>query len=388
MVDLSPILPSSVVDKVGLLDENIFYAPEDVDYCLRIWKSGFKIIYDPQVSAVHHAQEISRGFTFNKATVEHIKGLFYYFRKHRCFFKELNIPKPDVNLEVGSASHAVQVAEIMKRFEKVLLEEQPDVLLVVGDVNSTIACTLVASKIQYPDGCKRNRPLLVHVEAGLRSFDRDMPEEINRQLTDAISDMLFVTEPSGVENLQREGVAKERIFFVGNVMIDTLQSHLERAKERNTLVKETLTPLLKTLLTISEKQKLIFPIHPRTKNNAERFGLLNDLNQCENILLTEPLGYLDFLNLTSKAEIVVTDSGGIQEETTYFGVPCITLRDNTERPVTVDQGSNYLIGTDPAKILQTVEKVLAGKGKASSTPELWDGKAGQRIIETIAAAVG
>ena len=354
-----------------------------------------------------HNQKINQANKTKQPAIKHIivhTGQHYDQKMSDSFFRDLGIPKPDINLEAGSASRAQQTAEIMKRFEPVLLKELPDVLLVVGDVNSTIACTLVASKIEYPAISSRKRPVIVHVEAGLRSFDRDMPEEINRILTDAISDMLFITEQSGIDNLRREGVADEKIHFVGNVMIDTLQHHLEKAKQSN--IKETLgikgnyglvtlhrpsnvdskkilALLLKTLIKISEKIKLLFPIHPRTRNKANEFGLLNVLKQCKNIQLTGPLGYLDFLSLTSSAAIVITDSGGIQEETTYLSVPCVTLRENTERPVTVTDGTNYLIGTDPQKIVETVEKILCGQGKKGSIPQFWDGKAGERIIAEV-----
>lgn len=354
-----------------------------------------------------HNQKNNQTKKTNQPAIKHIivhTGQHYDQKMSDSFFRDLGIPEPDINLEAGSASHAQQTAEIMKRFEPVLLKELPDVLLVVGDVNSTIACTLVAAKIEYPAISSRKRPVIVHVEAGLRSFDRDMPEEINRILTDAISDILFITEQSGIDNLKREGVSDEKIHFVGNVMIDTLQQHLERAKQSN--IKETLgikgnyglvtlhrpsnvdskkilALLFETLIKISEKIKLLFPIHPRTRNKANEFGLLNVLKQCKNIQLTGPLGYLDFLNLTSSAAIVITDSGGIQEETTYLSVPCVTLRENTERPVTVTDGTNYLIGTDPQKIVKTAEKILCGQGKKGSIPQLWDGKAGKRIIAEV-----
>lgn len=354
-----------------------------------------------------HNQKINQTDKTNQPAIKHIivhTGQHYDQKMSDSFFKDLGIPEPDINLETGSASHAQQTSEIMKRFEPVLLKELPDVLLVVGDVNSTIACTLVAAKIEYPSISSRKRPVIVHVEAGLRSFDRDMPEEINRILTDAISDMLFITEQSGIDNLGREGVADEKIHFVGNVMIDTLQHHLEKAKQSN--IKETLgikgnyglvtlhrpsnvdskkilALLFETLIKISEKIKLLFPIHPRTRNKANEFGLLNVLKQCKNIQLTGPLGYLDFLNLTSSSAIVITDSGGIQEETTYLSVPCVTLRKNTERPVTVTDGTNYLIGTDPQKIVKTAEKILCGRGKKGSIPRFWDGKAGERIIAEV-----
>lgn len=329
-------------------------------------------------------------------------GQHYDSQMSRQFFDELKIPKPDVNLEVGSGSHAVQTAEIMKRFEPILLEKLPDILLVVGDVNSTIACTLVASKINYPSDHMLNRPLLAHVEAGLRSYDRDMPEEINRVLTDAISDLLFVTEESAITNLKREGVGQEKIHFVGNVMIDTLYNYLELAKKSGIKMEmelddsyslvtlhrpsnvdkpETLRPLIDCLNIVAERLKIVFPMHPRTKAALSRYGLLNILENNQNIILNEPLGYIDFMNLLMDATLVLTDSGGIQEETTALNVPCITLRDNTERPVTVTEGSNYLIGMNINNIIPTVDLILSGKGKVSRIPKFWDGHAGERIIE-------
>lgn len=339
--------------------------------------------------------------------IQHIivhTGQHYDEKMSKSFFEELSIPKPDINLEVGSGTHAQQLAEIMKRFEPVLLAEQPDILLVVGDVNSTIACTLVASKIEYPPAKGRRRPILVHVEAGLRSFDRDMPEEVNRILTDALSDLLFVTEQSGLDNLLREGVDNNKIHFAGNVMIDTLIQHLERARQsdikkrlgippRYGLVtlhrpsnvdrKEVLKPLVECIEQISKQIPLVFPVHPRTFNKLTDFSFIDRLQANSNILLSEPLGYLDFLNLTQSATVIITDSGGIQEETTYLGVPCVTLRENTERPVTITEGTNYLLGTDYSKILATVGQILDGNAKRSTIPKLWDGVAGERIIETL-----
>lgn len=335
-------------------------------------------------------------------------GQHYDEKMSKSFFEDLSIPKPDINLGAGSGTHAQQLAEIMKRFEPVLLAEQPDVLLVVGDVNSTIACTLVASKIEYPSTRGRKRPILVHVEAGLRSFDRDMPEEINRILTDALSDLLFVTEQSGVDNLLREGVDENNIHFAGNVMIDTLIQHLEKAKQsdikkrleipmRYGLVtlhrpsnvdrKEVLGPLVECVEQISEQIFLVFPVHPRTFSKLTEFSLIDRLQANSNILVTEPLGYLNFLNLTQTATVIITDSGGIQEETTYLGVPCVTLRKNTERPVTITEGTNYLLGgTDYSKIVATVIQILDGKTKKATIPKLWDGKAGERIVEILVNA--
>lgn len=344
---------------------------------------------------------------FYREPIEHIivhTGQHYDEKMSQSFFNDLGIPKPSINLEVGSASHAAQTSEIMRKFENVLLHDTPDVLLVVGDVNSTIACALVAAKIQYPAGHHLNRPIIVHVEAGLRSFDRQMPEEINRILTDSLSDYLFITEKSAIQNLQQEGHPPEKVHFVGNVMIDTLKRHLEKAEE-STLINqlglsqpyglitlhrpsnvdkpELLQSLTECFIDISQKIKLIFPIHPRTKNNLANFGLLPLLNDAENIMLLDPLGYLDFLNLINHATLILTDSGGIQEETTYLGIPCVTLRENTERPVTIEEGTNYLIGTSADKIRETVDLILQGKGKKNTIPAKWDGRAGERIIRIL-----
>jgi UDP-N-acetylglucosamine 2-epimerase (non-hydrolysing) len=294
----------------------------------------------------------------------------------------------------------------MRRFEPVLLAEQPDVLIVVGDVNSTVACAMVAAKIQYPlqNPGDIERPFIVHVEAGLRSGDRSMPEEINRLLTDALSDALFVTEEVAVTNLLREGIPKEKIFFVGNVMIDTLHRHLEKARRSeikktlkingrygmitlhrpgNVDTKDALEPLIRCFQEISRDLFLVLPLHPRTKARLERFGLLEEFNNTEGISLIDPLGYLDFLNLLDSATMVLTDSGGIQEETTALGVPCITLRENTERPVTITMGTNYLVGTDPAGILSTVTEILSGRGKRGKIPPYWDGLSGERILDSL-----
>lgn len=350
-------------------------------------------------------------------------GQHYDEKMSKSFFEELAIPIPDINLEVGSGSHAVQTAEIMRRFEPVLLSEQPDVMLVVGDVNSTIACALVASKIEYPAGGARRRPIIVHVEAGLRSFDPDMPEEINRLLVDTLSDLLFVTEESGVQNLRKEGVSDAKVHLVGNVMIDTLQRHLEKAetsdvhqrfglpehygvvtlhRPSNVDSPETLRPLLTALYEIAQTTPLVFPIHPRTLKHVEKFGLSSLLNWSiypENatiplpdsslssspsgIYIVPPLGYLDFLHLVVKSTLVITDSGGIQEETTYLKIPCMTLRENTERPVTVTVGSNYLVGTKPKDIRTAAAAILNGTAKKGAVPVMWDGRAGARIVDLI-----
>jgi UDP-N-acetylglucosamine 2-epimerase (non-hydrolysing) len=313
------------------------------------------------------------------------------------FFRQLGIPRPDVDLEVGSATHAVQTAEIMLRFEPVLERLAPKAVLVVGDVNSTVACALVAAKREVP---------VVHVEAGLRSYDRRMPEEINRVLTDQLSELLFTTERDARSNLKREGIAPHRIHFVGNVMIDSLLGHLDRAvPPRKTLEAlgrkplpegarygvvtlhrpsnvddpETLARLMGTLTRVSERVLLIFPLHPRTAARLERAGF----DSSPGITLTPPVGYLEMLGLMKEATLVLTDSGGMQEETTALGVPCLTLRENTERPITVSEGTNTVVGVDPARIEREVDVILSKRGKSGRRPELWDGKASERIRDVL-----
>jgi UDP-N-acetylglucosamine 2-epimerase (non-hydrolysing) len=324
-------------------------------------------------------------------------GQHYDQRMSTLFFDELNIPKPDINLEVGSGSHAVQTAEVMKRFEPVVLDFKPDYVLVVGDVNSTIACGLVAVKL----GIK-----LIHVEAGLRSFDRTMPEEINRVLTDSISDLLFVTEQSGIDNLKREGVNSDKVHLVGNVMIDTLLANREKAEKSDILEKLNLEKKKYAVITlhrpsnvddmkmlgeivaafevIQKDLKLVFPIHPRTKKNIEGSTLQSQVDAMKNLILLEPVGYLDFLKLTANAALVITDSGGIQEETTILGIPCMTLRENTERPVTVTEGTNRLVHINTQDILKHFNEIKADNYEAKGRiPKFWDGKAAQRIADVI-----
>jgi UDP-N-acetylglucosamine 2-epimerase (non-hydrolysing) len=343
-------------------------------------------------------------------------GQHYDEALSRLFFDQLGIPRPDINLEVGSASHAKQTAEIMARFEPVAEEWKPDVVLVVGDVNSTIACALVAAKL----GVK-----VAHVEAGLRSFDRSMPEEINRVLTDAISDYLFVSEASGVENLKLEGIPAAKIHLVGNVMIDSLQKFLPVARQSPALWQFHLVPkgkpqsppvpfalltlhrpsnvddpeklrsLLDAMNTIGEQIAVLFAAHPRTRERIERFGLsgyvrtewnYDEVVREKGVLLCPPIGYLEFLHLMSEATFVMTDSGGIQEETTVLGVPCLTLRENTERPITLVVGTNTLCGTDPQRIIAEAKQILAGVGKRGTRPELWDGRSAERIVKILLGA--
>ena len=323
-------------------------------------------------------------------------GQHYDRRMSRLFFDELGIPKPDVNLEVGSASHAVQTAEVMKRFEPVCIEHTPDWIIVVGDVNSTLACALVGVKL----GIK-----VAHVEAGLRSFDRTMPEEINRLMTDVISDLLFVSEPSGIENLKREGIDDAKVCFVGNVMIDTLIRSRARANRSDILSRlnlkrrgyaavtlhrpsnvdcpEAFSSILSALETIAADMPVVFPIHPRTRKNLDRFGLSDRVDRMRHLCLIDPLGYLDFLKLMADAAIVLTDSGGIQEETTILGVPCLTLRENTERPVTLTHGTNRLTGGDCEAILSAYREVRQNPPDVGEPPERWDGRAAERIVERL-----
>ena len=324
-------------------------------------------------------------------------GQHYDQRMSQLFFDELEIPRPDINLEVGSGSHAQQTGLIMQRFEPVVAEHKPDAVLVVGDVNSTIACAMVAAKMGVE---------VYHVEAGLRSFDRTMPEEINRVLTDSISDLLFVSEPSGAENLHKEGIAKDRVHLVGNVMIDTLEKNRAKADSSKVLDElgvasrgyavvtmhrpaavdnpEVMGELADVFAEIQKNLTVIFPIHPRTRNRLAESGLRDRFESMANLKLIEPVGYLDFLKLMSEAAIVLTDSGGIQEETTILGVPCLTLRENTERPATIDQGSNQLVGLDPQRILTGYNAVRSGAFKPKGRPDQWDGKAAERIAAIIA----
>ncbi len=324
-------------------------------------------------------------------------GQHYDQNMSDLFFRQLEIPEPDVNLEVGSGSHAKQTAEIMVRFEPLILEHQPEWVVVVGDVNSTIACGLVATKL----GVK-----LAHVEAGLRSFDRSMPEEINRLLTDAISDLLFVSEPSGLENLRTEGVPDVKVHFVGNVMIDTLRANLQRA-EKSAILEDLklerggynvvtlhrpsnvddpviFARILEALDQISRDLPVVFPMHPRTVHNLKRLGLAARIEQMPGLRIIEPLGYLDFLKLMGRAAVVLTDSGGIQEETTILGVWCLTVRENTERPVTLTSGTNTLVGTDPQKIIREYRRCRSTVSQHPPVPEKWDGQAAQRIAAILA----
>jgi UDP-N-acetylglucosamine 2-epimerase (non-hydrolysing) len=323
-------------------------------------------------------------------------GQHYDDKMSHIFFKELELPRPDVYLGVGSASHAEQTAQVMIAFEKVLLEHKPDLVLVVGDVNSTMACAITAAKLWIP---------VAHVEAGLRSFDRHMPEEINRVVTDAISDLLFTTSRDANENLLREGIPAEKIFFVGNVMIDTLHKHRALAAQLGTARRFGLQPdhyalltlhrpsnvdvpgvfsgLLDALIAIQRNLPILFPAHPRTLKRIAEFGLGERLEAAPNLRVIEPLGYLEFLDMMMHARLVLTDSGGIQEETTILGIPCLTIRENTERPITISEGTNHLVGTDPNRIVKEVRHVLAEENRPGRIPELWDGHSAERIVQVL-----
>jgi UDP-N-acetylglucosamine 2-epimerase (non-hydrolysing) len=346
-----------------------------------------------KAAPLHRAFQ-ARGEAFESLIVH--TGQHYDEQMSDVFFEQLELPRPDRYLSVGSASHAQQTARVMTAFEEVVEEEGPDLVVVVGDVNSTVACSLVATKMHIP---------VAHVEAGLRSGDRSMPEEINRLVTDTVADLLFVTEKDGVENLRSEGVPDSKIFFVGNVMIDSLVFFREKAAETTIIEdlglassrfavmtmhrpsnvdnKEGLTSLLSTIEHITETVPLIFPMHPRTKNRFEEFGLADALQEVDDLLVTEPLGYLEFLRLMEESSVVVTDSGGIQEETTFLQVPCLTLRDSTERPITTTEGTNELLPLEPDRVGRRVKRIMAGDEPSGQVPDRWDGKAAERIATHI-----
>lgn len=345
-----------------------------------------------KMAAIAHAMS---GCSQIQQTLVHT-GQHYDDKMSQVFFDQLDIPRPDIYLGIGSGSHAQQTARVMVEFERVITDRRPDLVLVVGDVNSTLACALVAVKEHLR---------LAHVEAGLRCFNRAMPEEINRVLTDALADYLFCTSRQACTNLQREGIAQERIFFVGNVMIDTLLRHRERALQLDVLSPLGLKPGGYALLTLhrpanvddpgvlrgilhalSEIQThipIMFPVHPRTLRRLREFNLIGMLDSTPGVKLVEPMGYLEFLNAMANSRFVLTDSGGIQEETTVLGVPCLTLRNETERPETVTEGTNQVIGCDPNRIIAESRRILDGDYKLGHHPELWDGKAAYRIVQIL-----
>lgn len=321
-------------------------------------------------------------------------GQHYDNNLSEIFFNELGLPKPNIYLGVGSGMHGQQTARIMIEFEKVLFKENPDLVMVAGDVNSTIACALDSAKLHIP---------VAHLEAGLRSYDRQMPEEINRVLTDSISDILLTPSLDANENLKKEGITDDKIFFVGNAMIDSLRKYESLAEKsdvldrlclskykyglitlhrpRNVDNKQNFEKIITTFEQIEKKIPLVFPIHPRSRKTIEKFSLKSRFDNMKNFILIEPVGYLDFLKLEKYAKLVLTDSGGIQEETTVFGVPCLTIRENTERPITISQGTNQLVGTDTQKIIKTTESILDGYCKRGTIPKFWDGKSAIRIVE-------
>ena len=327
-------------------------------------------------------------------------GQHYDERMSKFFFEDLQMPVPDEYLEVGSGTHGKQTARIMERYEEILFKDEPDLVIVAGDVNSTSACAIDAVKLHIP---------VAHLEAGLRSFARTMPEEINRIITDTISDFLLTPSPDGDENLLKEGVAKEKISFVGNIMIDSLIQFQNKAKESDILLritadsgkevtkqnyslitlhrpsnvdsKEGLITILNAFEEISKHIKLVFPIHPRTKKQIKEFNLQDKVDKMENLLLVPPVGYYDFLNLEMNAKFILTDSGGIQEESTYFGVPCLTLRPNTERPITITEGTNKLCKLDTKRIISDSMDILSGNTKEGKIPKFWDGETAVRIVE-------
>jgi len=325
-------------------------------------------------------------------------GQHFDAKMSKIFFDELEMPKPDYYLGISGGSHAVQTAGIMTEFEKVIIALKPDLIIVPGDVNSTMAATLVASKA----GIK-----IAHVESGLRSEDRTMPEEVNRIVTDILSDYLFVSEKSGIENLKNEGINKEKIFFIGNVMIDSLVRHLPKIEKSEIISRlgitkkyclctfhrpsnvdsiDNLKTLIDLLNDISERIQIIFPIHPRTRQMIEKAGI--DISTNPNLIFTDPLGYIDFLHLIKNSELIITDSGGIQEESTFLQVQCITVRNNTERPITVEVGTNQLIGTDAEKIKKAAFDIISGNKKQGKIPELWDGKTSERIVRILSEKFG
>jgi UDP-N-acetylglucosamine 2-epimerase (non-hydrolysing) len=361
----------------------------------------------------------------NSQQIEHVlvhTGQHYDANMSDFFFNDLDLPKPNLFLGVGSGSHSAQTAKVMEGFERVVLAERPQVVIVVGDVNSTVACALVAKKTWCSGGASQRAyiPKLAHVEAGLRSFDLSMPEEVNRIVTDSISDYLFTTEESANQNLRREGIAEDKIHFVGNVMIDTLLRHRAKAEESTILndlqlyedchVKpyailtlhrpanvddtQTFSRMIESFLDVSRHMPIIFPAHPRTLKQIQEADLGDYFvdhfmdgpepwDSRVRIRLVPPLGYLDFLHLMSQAKVVLTDSGGVQEETTILGVPCITLRENTERPVTLKHGTNVLVGADPEKIIAEFSRVLHEAPRRFSTPHYWDGQAAKRIVQIL-----
>lgn len=358
-----------------------------------------------KIAPLYHALKKE---SWTAVTIVHT-GQHYDLNMSDAFFQDLGLPEPDIHLGIGSGTHAEQTGKVMIAYEKVLMEQRPDMVIVVGDVNSTMAATLAASKILYHNGQQTTnnrhsqRPLVAHLEAGLRSYDRTMPEEINRLVTDAIADVLWTPSPDADENLMREGVSRGKIRRVGNIMIDSLelmrrQIEAEAVYEEYSLKPgaygvvtlhrpsnvdgvEVLTRLCKSLVRISQRLPLVFSVHPRTRKNLKNFKLMESLQQAKHILLLEPQRYVRFMNLVFNCNLVITDSGGIQEETTYLGIPCLTMRPNTERPITISQGTNQLCSLTDLE--SKVEDILNGAAAEKAVPEMWDGHTSARVVTSI-----
>ena len=392
-VSFAGLLPFESPSSIRSLRANVFFDTDMIIHIVAGARPNFMKIAPLLRAAAKHSDRIT-------CRIVHT-GQHYDRAMSGVFLDELGIPDPDHHLGCGGGSHAEQTAKIMLAYEKLCLEEKPSIVVVVGDVNSTLACAIVAKKLHVR---------VAHIEAGLRSGDREMPEEINRLVTDAISDFFFVTEPSGVEHLRKEGKPEEAIHYVGHVMVDNVmfqrdkllaeplkegqsvdykKSHGEYGvvtlhRPSNVDDPAMLRGLAGALSAISERLPLIFPAHPRTQKNMSAHGIAFG----SAVLVVDPLGYMDFLNLWMDARMVLTDSGGLQEETTALGVPCLTMRENTERPITVEEGTNVLVGTSPEAIIAAATKVLAGEGRKGRCPDLWDGKAAERIVEIILRGAG
>lgn len=354
-----------------------------------------------KIAPLYHALKVQN---WAEAIIVH-SGQHYDLNMSDAFFEDLKLPDPQIHLGVGSGSHAEQTAKVMIAYEKAIIERQPDLVIVVGDVNSTLACTLAAVKVKYKNNPAKSgsRPFVAHLEAGLRSFDRSMPEEINRIATDSLADLLWTPSPDGDENLENEGVDKEKIERVGNIMIDSLE--MMRAtivvqktyndlglnksgygvvtfhRPANVDDVEILSSLCTSLILISKNLPLVFPVHPRTRKNLQQYGLMNKINACGTIIVIEPMNYVRFMNLIFNCRLAITDSGGIQEETTYLGIPCLTVRPNTERPVTITQGTNRLCTIE--KIQKMAEQILTECTPKHKIPDLWDGNTALRVVESI-----
>jgi len=323
-------------------------------------------------------------------------GQHYDDNMSKVFFDDLGLPEPDIYLGIGSGTHATQTAKVMIEFEKICNEFNPSIVVVVGDVNSTVACSIVCAKLLIK---------CAHVESGLRSNDREMPEEINRIITDSISDILLTPSSDGNVNLEKEGISKDRIYLVGNIMIDSLLHNVKKSKSSKILEKldlkkgqysvltlhrpsnvddiDVLSEIIKSLKEITRSMVVVFPSHPRTTKQLKKFKMFETLSKMQNLHLIEPCGYIDFMSLVSNSNFVMTDSGGLQEETTALGIPCLTIRENTERPITIDEGTNTLVGSDSKKIISSVNEIMNNGGKKGKIPELWDGNTAQRIANIL-----